>query len=249
MRDMVARKTFSKLRCAIAGVYAYRRMFAEAEHAFQQAVDLYPLSPEANFRLAELYMQSGQFESALNLLVKFRDGDPLNDKIQPLINNVGTLLQMNSRMLELQNALKSNRATPEMAIELAGIYLRAGHEQYFRELCKAILSNTDLPPKYFLEVARLYSMLQPPAVQETIHAVKLYTERQPGDPHAWLTLATLYAQVNDLTQAMNALRQAIGIGGHPLRDAARSDPRLNPLRNLREFQQLVAPQTHNMLPF
>ena len=91
-------------------------------------------------------------------------------------------------------------------------------------------------------------MLQPPAVQDTINAMKVYVERQPADPHAWLSLAALYAQINDTNEAMNALRQAVGIGGPPIRDAARSDPRLNPLRNLREFQQLVAPQTH-MLPF
>ena len=38
-RDVVARKTFSKLRSAIAGLYAYRRMFNEAETAFRQAVE------------------------------------------------------------------------------------------------------------------------------------------------------------------------------------------------------------------
>jgi hypothetical protein len=31
LRDVVARKTFSKLRSAIAGLYAYRRMFDEAD--------------------------------------------------------------------------------------------------------------------------------------------------------------------------------------------------------------------------
>ncbi len=50
-RDVTARKSFSKLRCAIAGLYAWRRMFDEAEIAFRQAVDLCPLSPEANFRM------------------------------------------------------------------------------------------------------------------------------------------------------------------------------------------------------
>ena len=68
LRDVTARKSFSKLRCAIAGLYAWRRMPGEAETAFRQAVELCPLSPEANFRLAEFYMQFGRYDDALSLL-------------------------------------------------------------------------------------------------------------------------------------------------------------------------------------
>jgi len=43
-----ARKTYSKMRSAIGGLYAYRRMSEEAEAAFKQAIQLCPASPEAN---------------------------------------------------------------------------------------------------------------------------------------------------------------------------------------------------------
>jgi tetratricopeptide (TPR) repeat protein len=240
-RDMVARKTFSKLRCAIAGVYAFRRMFPEAEHAFKQALELYPLSPEANFRLAELYMQFGRFDQAYTLLDTYRKGDPLNDKIEPLMNNIRMVAQMNQRMAELQTALQENRATPEMAIELASLYLRGGREAPFREICRMIVENNDVPPQAYLEVARLYASLQPPPLPELIRAFTRYLERQPGDPHAWLNLASLHAAANDTGRALQALRQAVSIGGQPLREAARTDPRLKPLHGLKEYQQLVAP--------
>lgn len=76
-----ARKAFSKLRSAIAGVYAYRKMPGEAEAAFRQALRLYPLSPEANFRLAVLYEEQGELEKARDLMTTFlRANPPEGDK-------------------------------------------------------------------------------------------------------------------------------------------------------------------------
>ena len=46
-------------------------MFDEAEYAFKQSVDLYPLSPEANFRLADIYMQMRRYTDAKNLIREF----------------------------------------------------------------------------------------------------------------------------------------------------------------------------------
>ena len=49
-RDFPAQKSFSKLRAAIAGLYAKTGHFREAGDAFREAVMLYPASPEASFR-------------------------------------------------------------------------------------------------------------------------------------------------------------------------------------------------------
>ncbi len=49
-----AEKAFSKLRCSIAALYVYRKLYHEAELAFQQAIRLCPVSPEGSFCLAEM---------------------------------------------------------------------------------------------------------------------------------------------------------------------------------------------------
>ena len=64
-RDTDAQKTFSKLRSAIGGLYAYHHMVPQAEYAFKQALNLCPESPEANFRLAQLYIEQGRVDDAL----------------------------------------------------------------------------------------------------------------------------------------------------------------------------------------
>ena len=49
-RDFAARKSFSKLRAAIAGLYRSQGRRAEAAQAFREAHVIYPSSPEATFR-------------------------------------------------------------------------------------------------------------------------------------------------------------------------------------------------------
>jgi hypothetical protein len=63
--NVEARKTFARLRCAIAGLYANRKLFAEAETAFKQAIRLCPDSPEASYRLVDTYLMQGHPRKAI----------------------------------------------------------------------------------------------------------------------------------------------------------------------------------------
>ena len=54
-RNDAATECFSKLRVAIAGVYAFRNLRSEAEYAYNQALQLCPQNVEASSRLSELY--------------------------------------------------------------------------------------------------------------------------------------------------------------------------------------------------
>ncbi|MEI6808474.1 MAG: DUF2723 domain-containing protein, partial [bacterium] len=73
--NAVARKTFSKLRSAIAGLYESRQMFKEAETAYCEAVKLCPVSPEAAFRLANMYMSIGKMDEAKKVMLDFAELD------------------------------------------------------------------------------------------------------------------------------------------------------------------------------
>jgi tetratricopeptide (TPR) repeat protein len=95
--NAAARMTFSKLRSAIGGLYAYRRqMTNEAEAAFIQSRQLYPTSPEANFRLAQLYMEAGRFDDAIDTLRSLHQIEPREDerrKIQEAIKTINAMKQ------------------------------------------------------------------------------------------------------------------------------------------------------------
>ena len=77
-----ARKIFSKLRSAGAGVYENRKLDAEAEAAFRQALRLYPLSPEASFRLADMLAGRQRRREAIRVMQGFLDLNPPPDQAE-----------------------------------------------------------------------------------------------------------------------------------------------------------------------
>ncbi len=244
-RDMVARKTFSKLRCAIAGLYAWRRMFDQAEIAFQQAVDLYPGSPEANFRMADMYLQMGRFADALRVMEKNLEQDPRNDRISGFMNQIKEMAQLNVRIGELQQRLGAGSGTLDQVFELGTLYQRTGREQPFQDLCRQVLNNSNLPPQAFLKVAELAS--QPPRWTLMAEAYERYLARERSDPRAWLELAAVHLQNGRQDAALQAVRQAVQSGGEPFKDVLRKDGRLEGLYGNEAFQRLVAPTAQRRL--
>lgn len=80
---VAARFIFSKARCAIAGLYSHHAMWAEAEAAFQQALRILPASPEANFRLADMYKAMGDADKAEKVIRDYvRDNPSSADRRQ-----------------------------------------------------------------------------------------------------------------------------------------------------------------------
>lgn len=248
LNDVVARKTFSKLRCAIAGVYMWRRMFNEAESAFRQAVDLYPTSPEANFRLADLYLQFGQFPKAREVMEKNYQLDPKNEKIQGFLNQIKDMEKMNARMIELQNQLSQGSGSLDMVFELASLYQRSGKDQPFQDLTRQVLNNTNIPPQAYLKVAEL-SAAAPPHLPLMVEAFQKYLQREPSDPRIWLELACVQIAIGQPDPAFQSLHRAVTVGGEPIKDAARKDPRFEPIRNAEPFKRLTAPSQQNFAPF
>ena len=89
--NKMARQTYSKLRSAIGGVYVYRKLFAEAAGALRQSVALCPDSPEANFRLSQLFLETGRSDEALKILVAYQQLEPRNSKIGLAIQQIRNL--------------------------------------------------------------------------------------------------------------------------------------------------------------
>ena len=81
-RDIPARKSFNKLRSALAGTYVQRGDRVRAERAYNQALSLYVYSPETAMRLVqEIYLAQGRTEGPLKVLRQLQTLDPNNTKI------------------------------------------------------------------------------------------------------------------------------------------------------------------------
>ena len=95
-RDFPAQKSFSKLRAAIAGLYADTRNKARNEadmqkynalsaQAFREAVSLYPASPEATFRyIQEILGTSSKWDAILDMVSYTDRVDPNNARTKDI---------------------------------------------------------------------------------------------------------------------------------------------------------------------
>ncbi len=235
-RDVVARKTFSKLRSAIAGLYAYRRNFEEAGYAFQQAIDLYPISPEANFRLADIEMQQFRFSKAREVIEAFLKEDPGNDRVGEFLVQIRTLEALDNRRRELE-PLMAQGADINIALELVDVYRRMNIMHLFENLSMNIIRQENLPPALILKVAEMFAEMQRGDLLAT--ALERYLQKEPSNPRIWLDLAGVQAQLQRSADSIRNLRKAIELGGDAVRDMARKDRRFDPVRESQEFRALV----------
>jgi hypothetical protein len=237
-RDVVARKTFSKLRSAIAGLYAYRRLFDESELAFKQAIELYPLSPEANFRLADIYMQQFRFSQAREVIEKFLIGDPENDRVAEFLNQIKDLETADKRRRELESQM-SQGANVEQALELADIYRRMNLIQLFESLTMNVIRQDNLPPEVILRVANQYAQMN--RADWLGVALERYLQKDPNNAQVWVDYAATQVINQKPRDGLQSLRRAIELGGEPMREHLRKDPRFTALREQPEFKRLVPP--------
>ena len=244
LRDVVARKTFSKLRGAIAGIYAFRRMYDEAEYAFRQAIELYPLSPEANFRMADVYMQQRRFGDARTLIEKFLKLDPGNDKVGEFLNQIKDTEQADARRVELESAFSQGRGELNAAMELAALYRRLNLDGQFQGLTMSILNDSNVPPNVYLAVAKLYADAKRMDLLGV--ALERYLAREPSNPRVWIDLAAVHVALQRTNEAIESVRRAVETGGEAARDIVRKDNRFDPIREMPAFKTLVPPIQANL---
>ncbi len=240
LRDIVARKSFSKLRSAIAGLYVVRGMFPEAEQAFKEGVSLYPLSPEACFRLADLYLRWNRPNDAIKLMEDFCRQDPGNDRAQAFVNDLKGRNQLSDKRRELETLLASGKANVGTALELVDLYRKLGLSEQFQQLARSLLSQKGLPPQMCLRIAQLAAEDRKPDLMEA--ALQQYTEGVPADMRGWIDLAGIQLAVGKQEPAFASLRQAVKVGKESAIAMLRDDPRFQAIRTLPAFQQLLAPR-------
>ncbi len=243
IRDIVARKSFSKLRSALAGLYQHKGKPKEAEAAFRQAVALYDLSPEANFRLATLISGQGRFDEAIEIFDTFLEKDPNNVQAATYRTRLQQLKKMNARKLELEKLLKTGKINFNQRMELISIYFNMGQAQRGDIFALQTLSNKKLTPQEIMQVAQFMAQRQRYSVVE--RALKKYTTDQPKDPNGWINLAGLQLLLNKRAEMWSSLEKAITLGGEPIRKRIRADQRFAPVRNTKKYRELVPPKQTN----
>ena len=235
----MARKSFSKLRSAIAGIYVVRSMLPEAEDAFLESIQLYPLSPEANFRLADLYLRWNRANDAIRIMEEFCRQDPNNDRAAAFVQDMKARTTLDTKRHELESRMASGQAGVDTALELADTYRVMGLTDPFQALLQNMLSQTGLPAQVCLKVARLSAEAQQPGLMES--ALAKYVELIPSDIRGWIDLGAIRFALHKNDEGFQALQQAIKTDKASSLALIKDDPRLASVRAMPAFQILLSP--------
>ena len=126
-RDFPAQKSFSKLRAAIAGLYARSGHIQMADQAFREAVLLYPASPEATFRYAQEVLMPMRKWTAINDLLDYTDRvDPNNSRTGQMRDYVKKLRSVTETIARLQAQAAQGALSVTDNLSLAQAYLSVG---------------------------------------------------------------------------------------------------------------------------
>ena len=198
-RDLPAQKSFSKLRSAIAGLYAARYMQAEAERAFQEARVLYPVSPEANFRLIqEVLLRQGRYTEAIDVLDEYNFRDPNNGRGKDFVNYIRQVRATEAKVRELGAKAQANKGLDvQDAYELALAYRDLGQNDPAAMHLNQLATLPNLPPERLYEIGALLSSMRKFEDAAKVMDSVLARASTSLSPEQLLDIARIYGQAGD----------------------------------------------------
>jgi len=243
MRNADAKKSFSKMRSALAGLYLYRGMLGEAEYAFRQSIELCPDSPEGNFRLAELCMNQRRYADARKLIAEYLTKDEYNTSAKGFLNQITEIEEMDKRRSVLQAKLsKGGGADVNDIVELMTIYARLNLHDELVRLSDVVMANDKAPVDCYFQTGILLTSIR--KTEKALAAFQRYVTLAPRDARGWVEVGWLSLMGGKANVGYDAWRRAVELG-EATRSQLRSEQRFQALwqdRNLpAAFRELVQP--------
>ena len=189
---------------------------------------------------------SGGSPTRGKLIEQFLHEDPGNSKVRDFLNQIQETEKADARRVQLEAQFNQGQGELNTAMELADLYRKLNMEGQFQGLTMNILNDTNIPPNAYLAIAKMYADSK--RMDLLAVALEKYLAREPANPKVWIDLAAIQAAMQKSNDCMQSLKRAIDLGGEPVRDIIRKDPRFNPIRESPEFKALVPSIQQQGLP-
>jgi thioredoxin-like negative regulator of GroEL len=154
-----------------------------------------------------VYLRTGEFDKARELMLEFQARDPANDRSQEFIRQIEGLQGVSTRISQMEKELQQGPMDVQKLLMLADLYRQANRPDDFMNLTARLLSTPDLPSFALLPLAQLYDQAARP--QEMSQALTLCLERMPADvpPQVLLDIVRLFSKANQLQGMRSALQK------------------------------------------
>jgi tetratricopeptide (TPR) repeat protein len=235
-RDEDARKAFSKLRCSIAGLYAWRENVPEAEHAFLQALELFPPDSEAHARLIEFYLSLRRFSDAMRVCQDWIELDPCNPKAYQGEERIKQFTELTAKADELGAVYRSHREDAGALFQYATFLYQVEKPAEAEKAIDEFLGRKTMDEKAWQAAINLATTAKRWDRVETL--LSRFTARQPKVAVAWYSLAVVQARLLKREAALENLEKALRLNPDLGRQALKEND-FKGLRSLDRFQELV----------
>ncbi len=236
LRDDVARKSYSKLRSSLAGLYLFRKMGPEAEQACRESIALYPSSAEARSRLAEFLVSSERFDEAVQNCEEWRDLDPYNPAALQVLNQVQQFRAMAKKEQELASYYETSKDDPNYIFQYAQILAQRLKTPQSDEVIDRFLKDHPVNIGWWQTALQIYAQNNRP--DRLYSLLQQLVERDPKNAVAWFNLAAVECSLNKTNDGAVHLERALKLDGN-LTQNAKVEPRFGILQETPVFQKYL----------
>ncbi len=235
--DFDAKRSFSKLRNSTGNLYRARRMWAEAERAYRQALQLHPNNMESLVALSDILRAQKRWDEMSAIWDRAVEGDPNNRAVRKARERVTRLREADREITALQGELAANPQNPEVVSNLLRLYMETGQPDLARQqLEQSAQAFGDNPEFLKFAVDFCNSNGQ---WQAGLGPARKLAGVATNDAGVWLALARFEFANREMNSFLESARRAVQLGGIQAKAALANDPMYAMVRGTPEFRQLI----------
>ena len=236
-KDFDAQRSFSKLRATTGNLYRHRKMEAEAETAYREALRLWEGNGESLNALSSMLWQRGDFDGVLALLKPALDADPNNTGLWQIYFSTEKRKELQGEIIALEVKLAEDPSNQENTEKLMQLYAGVGEVKKGTLLLDAAIPRFANEPNFLRMAAEFGEGWQLPKAQIT--AADALVALEPDRPENYLLLAHAAIRIKDRNKFLSAAQSAVEKGGLPMREALEKIPIFQPMIADPQFQKIL----------
>ena len=236
-KDFDAQRSFSKLRATTGNLYRHRKMEAEAESAYREALRLWEGNGESLNALSSMLWQRGDFDGVLALLKPALDADPNNTGLWQIYFSTEKRKKLQGEIIALEDKLAEDPSNQENTEKLMQLYAGVGEVKKGSQLLEASIPRFANEPNFLRMAAEFGEGWQLPKAQIT--AADALVALEPDRPENYLLLAHAAIRIKDRNKFLSAAQSAVEKGGLPMREALEKIPIFQPILSDTQFQKIL----------
>lgn len=244
-----------------------RRALKEAEFAFKQAYAFCPYSPEAVFRYINLLISLGRVDEAMLIAITSQRLDPNNNQMENLIQEltrikkvqggaaaiqpgpppgIASTAQIQAEITNLEKQWADQPTNFQVASRLVMDLIQSQQAPRAIQILDQIVASPQASQNELVFAAQIYNEMN--QLSKVAQALARLVKMSPNSPEAWFDLAGVQAVLNQPTQALLSLSEALKRNAQRLAQTPKApnlysnalqDEKLNALRQLPDFQRMI----------